>query len=312
MELNFVELTADLVNLCILLPEDKRLKSLNMIAKLLSAYKKHTFVSIKDFEKCTGMLNYACQAIPIGHPCLQSAYALQWVRGDHTMDHTVSDLVMKDLMMFKSFLSHDDYFVKSVPFLDRLGKLHGALEIKADAAGNPNLGSGCFLLHTSQWFGQMWTDTDWFTNNIEANRVIYQLELFAITLAFKVFGPSLTGRVVILRSDNNVVVSSINKMSSFLESTMGLLHDLTLTCMSLQILVKTIHIRGNLNMESDLISWAGLMTFWWQSQNPEIRGLTFLQSCGPHLGDPQCNNGLWDKQSFAKPEGCTPIIPRDM
>ena len=120
-ELNFVGLTADLVNLRILLNEDKRLKSLNMIAKLLLAHKKRAFVSIKDLEKCTGMLNYACQAIPMGHPWLQSVYALQWVRGDHTMDCTVSDLVMKDLTMFQSFLSHDNYFVKSVPFLDRLG-----------------------------------------------------------------------------------------------------------------------------------------------------------------------------------------------
>ena len=136
-----------------------------MVAKLLLAHKKCTFVSIKDLEKCTGMLNYACQAIPIGHPWLQSAYALQWVRGNHTTDRTVSDLVMKDLTMFQSSLSHDDYFVKSVPFLDRLGKLLGALEIKADAAGHPNLGFGCFLPYNGQWFGLTWTDTDWFTNN---------------------------------------------------------------------------------------------------------------------------------------------------
>ena len=156
MELNFVRLTADLVNLRILLPEDKRLKSVNMIAKLLSAHKKHTFVSIKDLEKCTGMLNYACQAIPIGHPWLQSTFALQWVKGDHTTAGTISDLVMKDLTMFQSFLSHDDYFVKSVPFLDRLGKLHRALEIKANAAGNPNFCFGCFLPHRSM----VWTNVD--------------------------------------------------------------------------------------------------------------------------------------------------------
>ena len=173
------------------------------------------------------------------------------------MDRTISDLVMKDLTMFQSFLKDDNYFVKSVPFLDRLGKLHGALEIKADAAGNPNLGFGCYLPHTGEWFGKMWTETDWLTHpnsNMEANRVIYQLQLFAITLAFKVFAPSLTGRVVILRTDNNAVVNSINKMTSKLESTMELLHELTLTYMSLQILMKALHIKGVLNTESDFIS----------------------------------------------------------
>ena len=67
---------------------------------------------------------------------------------------------MKDLMMFQSFLKDNSQFVKSVPFLDRLGILHGALEIKADTASNPKLGFGCYLPHTGEWFGKSWEDTD--------------------------------------------------------------------------------------------------------------------------------------------------------
>ena len=254
MKLNFVGLTADLINLRIYFPEDKRKKALSIISSLLSAHRKGEFVRVKDLEKCTGMLNYTCQAISIGRPWLQSCYALQWIQGNHITDRTVSDLVMNNLMMFQSFLTHDSHFVKSVPFLDRLGILHGALEIKADAAGNPKLGFGCFLPHTGEWFGKSWEDMDWFTQGLEANRIIYQLELFTITLAFKVFRPSLTGRVAILRSDNIAVVNSINKMNSNLESTMELLRELTLTCMSLQILVKAVHIKGVCNTKSDYIS----------------------------------------------------------
>ena len=58
-------------------------------------------------------------------------------------------------------------------------------------------------------------------------------------------------------------------MSSFLESTMELLRDLTLTCMSLQILVKAVHIKGNLNTESDLISRGRINDFL--TANPESR-----------------------------------------
>ena len=50
MKLNFVGLTADLINLQIYLPEDKRAK----------AHRKGEFVCVKDLEKCTGMLNYMC------------------------------------------------------------------------------------------------------------------------------------------------------------------------------------------------------------------------------------------------------------
>ena len=219
-KLDFVGLTADLVHLRILLPEDKRTKCLNIINKLLKTYSHKQFVMVKDLERCTGVLNYACQAIPVARPWLQLTYALQWISGDHVTDRTISTLVMKDLTMFKSFLEGKDYFVKSVPFLDRLGKIYSPLEIKADAAGNPLLGLGCFLPHTGEWFGKLWSKTDWFhkSSGLEAHRIIYQLELFAITLAFKVFGPDIQGWVVILRSDNIAVVNSINKMTSHLES----------------------------------------------------------------------------------------------
>ena len=102
--------------------------------------------------------------------------------------------------------------------------------------------------------------------------IIYQLELFAITIAFKVFGPgrpSLQGRVIILRSDNLAVVNSINKMSSHLEAPMDLLWELTLTCMSLQILAKAVHIPG-IHKESDLISRGRLSDFL--KENPKSHG----------------------------------------
>ena len=69
--LDFVGLTADLVNMCITLPDAKRKKVVKMINKLLKAYEKGTFVTVKDLEKCTGTLNFATQAIPVGRPWLQ-------------------------------------------------------------------------------------------------------------------------------------------------------------------------------------------------------------------------------------------------
>ena len=258
-ELNFVGLTTNLVNLSISLPEDKRLKSIKLIDVLLKAHRLNEFVTIKDLEKCTGMLNYACQAIPFGCPWLQSCYALQWVQGDHTSKRKISDRVAADMAMFKSFLKSSKQFLTSVPFLDRLGTHKNLLEILADASGNKNLGFGCYFPHTGEWFGASWTETNWFTPpphglGLEAYKMIFQLELLAITMAFKVFGKKLSGRVVILRSDNISVVNAINNMTSDLECAMQLLREITLTCMSLQILVKAVHIRGIHNSESDAIS----------------------------------------------------------
>ena len=101
--LDFVGLTADLINLRVSLPRDKVIKSLNIINTLLTAHSNGQYVSIKDLEKCMGILNYSCQAIPIGRPWLQSCYALQWAVNDNISDRTVLDKVAKDLLMFKSF-----------------------------------------------------------------------------------------------------------------------------------------------------------------------------------------------------------------
>ena len=170
-----------------------------------------------------------------------------------------SDRVTADLSMFRSFLKSSKKFLTTVPFLDRLGKRKNLLEILADVSGNKNLGFGCYFPHTGEWFWASWKQTNWFKPppqglGLEAHKMIFQLELLAITMAFKVFRKKLSGCVVILRSDNISVVNAVNNMSSDLECAMQLLRGITITCMSLQILVKAVHISGVNNSESDAIS----------------------------------------------------------
>ena len=117
--LDFVGLIVDLVNLCIHLPEEKRKKSLRILNQIIVAYENNRFVSVKLLERCTGTLNYACQAIPIGRPWLKSTYFLQRTRGNNKTDRTVTKKVAEDLKMFRTFLTSKDHFVTSVPFLDR-------------------------------------------------------------------------------------------------------------------------------------------------------------------------------------------------
>ena len=66
--------------------------------------------------------------------------------------------------------------------------------------------------------------------------------MFAITTALKVFGPHLTGCKVTLKTDNRRTRDAINKQSTHLECCMDLIRELTLTCMSLQIVVEAEHI----------------------------------------------------------------------
>lgn len=264
-QLDFVGLRADLVRLTITLPQEKITKCMAWINKLIKAYNMHSFVTVKDLERCAGTLNFACQALPVGRPFLHSIYTLQWVR-DHKTDRTVSQLVKQDLEMFKTFFTDNNYFTSSVPFLRRLGLQSSALEIMADAAGNPNLGFGCYASN-GEWCAYSWKDTNWFQpesatgTTLKARDVIFQLELFAIISAFRLFGKHTPGMVVLLRSDNMSTVHAINSMTSDLEAPMQLLRQLALTCMSFQILVKATHIRGKDNRESDKLSRAKIQEF---------------------------------------------------
>ena len=140
---------------------------------------------------------------PWGCPWLQSCHALQWVQGGHISKRKISDRVAANLTMFRSFLKSSKKFLTTVPFLDRLGTQKNLLEILADATVNKNLGFGCYFPHTGEWFGASWTETNWFKPppwglGLEAHKMIFQLELLAITMAFKVFGKKLSGHVVIL------------------------------------------------------------------------------------------------------------------
>lgn len=261
-QLDFVGLTANLHTLCITLPADKVAKCLTAINSILESHASGAYVTVKELERCAGTLNFASQALPCARPFLQRVYALQWIANDHKTDRTIPDLVAQDLQMFHKFFTDPTLFSNNVPFLRRLGLENSALEIKADAAGNPLLGFGFFLPATGQWGGHLWSETSWFNQPIlHSKTLIFQLELFAIITAFKQVAHTARGSVVLLRSDNESVVAALNSLTSTLEAPMQLLRDLTLTCMSLQILIVARHISGKENWESDLISRAKVASF---------------------------------------------------
>ena len=131
------------------------------------------FVSVKDLEKAAGTLNFACQALPAGCPFLAHIYALQYARGDHHMPRKIPRAIYDDLLMFWEFLSPDSpIFVRTVPFLRRLGQEKQPVDIKVDASGSSKKGFGCWC--DGRWAQGMWSETGWFTpGGLEAHKFIY-------------------------------------------------------------------------------------------------------------------------------------------
>ncbi len=88
-------------------------------------------------------------------------------------------------------------------------------------------GFGCWC--DGHWAQGAWSETDWFSESpldqefLHSEKVIYQLEMFAVLMAFRLWGYTLGGRVILLRSDNKGVCHSINNQSSNLTAVIELI-----------------------------------------------------------------------------------------
>ena len=68
------------------------------------------------------------------------------------------------------------------------------------------------------------------------------LKLIAVVVAIKTWAPLMTGSQIILRSDNESVITCIEKSTSKCPWCMALIHRLILVCLHFQTHVKPIHI----------------------------------------------------------------------
>lgn len=87
-----------------------------------------------------------------------------------------------------------------------------------------------------------------------ASADINLLELFPIMLAVELWGPLLANHCVIFFTDNEVLVSVINKQSSHCTRIMKLVRQFTISCMKLNILFKAKHVAGIHNTVADNLS----------------------------------------------------------
>ena len=108
----------------------------------------------------------------------------------------------------------------------------------------------------SQGFGAIFK-THWFSGTWPEGLKHFQItlkELFPIVLALEIWGPLLRNQCLIFHSDNEAVVHIINKQSSKDKHIMCLVRRLILSCMSQNVLIKSVHIPGKVNVLPDLLS----------------------------------------------------------
>ena len=117
------------------------------------------------------------------------------------------------------------------------------LQLFTDAAGK--LGYGAVL--GKEWFFGIWND--WWIQ-----RDIMLKELYPIVLAFEVWGDFLQNKRILIRTDNESLVSVLNKQTSIAPFVMILVRRLVLHCLKLNIVLTARHIPGKENNLADLLS----------------------------------------------------------
>ena len=252
--LEYLSLVLNFVSQTVGIPEKKRLKCLRLVNKLIDAHASGEKVTVKTIQWVAGSLNFIIQALPMGRPFLASLYRLTCtVDGGHCKSghhRRITQETCDDMKVFTKFLDEKaDNEIKTLPFLNKLQIFNDQLEFFVDAAGAENLGFGAYF--QGRWCQGRWRDTTIFSHSCPN---IALLELYTIVIAVETWAPEIAGKSVVLRTDNTATVSFINCMRGDIPTVMILLSYLALTCLSFQILVKAVHIRGVNNINSNLIS----------------------------------------------------------
>ena len=148
--------------------------------------------------------------------------------------------VQKDLAVWKTFFqSHNG---KSM-FLEDAWYSSSHLKFYTHAA--QSFGFGIV-------FGRKWAYSKWPSDCTHKNIVF--LELFPIVLQVRMWGDSLTNKLIFFFTKNDSVVYVINRQTSKYKELLCLLRQLVLICLRQNILFKGRHIQGKKNVLADSLS----------------------------------------------------------
>ena len=119
--LMYLGLLLNLVTMTLQIPEDKRIKNLERIQKLIDLHHSRKQTTVKAIQKLAGSLNFLCTAVLAGTVFLSSLYKLtRSPDGKNHLSHhrRISNEVYQDLLIFRTFLQDcgKEEF-QSIPFL---------------------------------------------------------------------------------------------------------------------------------------------------------------------------------------------------
>ena len=234
--LQFLGIDLNTIDMFSSIPVEKVEKFSSLIDRLLQSKS----VTLKTIQSMTGMLNFCCGVIAPARIFSRKLYNLTIGVSKPYYHVKITREVKEDLLVWKKFLlqyNHRTFFLQNIWESNSVLKLH------TDASTSVGFGA----IFQNKWFSGVWSHKC-------KGLHITVLELYPICVALSIWGPVLRNRCIDLISDNMAVVCIINSFTSKDRYLMILLRHLVFTCMKFNILVKSTHLPGHLNILADKFS----------------------------------------------------------
>ena len=196
--ITYLGLEIDSANQVISIPDDKLGAIVGKVDRALG----NTRLNLKELQSLIGSLSFVCKAISPGRAFVRRLIDL--IGGaKKPWQHIRLSLGAKyDLRMWAIFLRN---FNGHAIIPERFWRDECDIQLFTDASGGIGFGG---------YFHGRWFQGRWPGERSESRKSIAWMEFFPIVVAVAVWGHELKGKRVLLRCDNEAVVSIINKQTS--------------------------------------------------------------------------------------------------
>ncbi len=245
-EIVFLGLEIDSNKQLVRIPNNKLVVIQEKIRKALRVQK----LTLREIQSLVGSLSFVCRAVPPGRAFLRRLIDSQvGVRQSwHKIRLTVG--AKADLNMWLVFLAN---YNGATIFSDQMWLGDQDVQFFTDASGG--IGFGGF--YNGWWFQGKWP-----SQQFASDHSIAWLEMFPIVVAVALWGNMLKGKRIVLRCDNEAVVTIINKQSSKCSQIMKLVRFLVLQCLKHNVQFYARHVPGKENNVADSLSRFQMPRFW--------------------------------------------------
>ena len=231
--LEFLGITFDTRTMTMEIPEDK----LHEIRQELEMWLLKTSARRQEVESLVGKLQWMAKCVRAGRIFLSRL--IQWIRGmNRKASYTIPLEARKDITWWARFIQQ--YNGVSILWLVKEPGTDAVIQTDACPRGYGGI------------FGQQYFRGK-FPSHL-ANKNIAILEIWAVMVALKIWGPHLTGKYFWIHVDNEAVSTILNTGSSREMELQNTLREIALIAAKHQFVIKARHIAGVDNRMPDWLS----------------------------------------------------------